>query len=103
MARDAGLQPERTRLAWRRTALAVTVVALLAIRLAVTRVGGPTGWAVAAAAMLGWIGALWVTQRRVAAMSALRPIAIGRALPLTALTIIGYAAVGAFLVLTGRG
>ena len=103
MARDAGLQPERTRLAWRRTALAVTAVALLAIRLAVVRVGGPTGWAVAAAAMLGWIGALRVTQHRIAAMSASRPIAVGRALPLTALTIIGYAVVGAFLVFAGCG
>ncbi|HEY2947374.1 MAG TPA: DUF202 domain-containing protein [Micromonosporaceae bacterium] len=99
MARDAGLQPERTRLAWRRTALAVTVVALLAIRLAVVRVGGPTGWAVAAVAMLGWIAALAVTQRRIAAMAASRPAAVARALPLTALTIIGYAVVGALLVL----
>jgi uncharacterized membrane protein YidH (DUF202 family) len=32
MKRDGGLQPERTALAWKRTALAATVDALLALR-----------------------------------------------------------------------
>lgn len=38
--RDPGLQPERTRLAWRRTTLSCAVVAVLAIRQALHTGGG---------------------------------------------------------------
>jgi uncharacterized membrane protein YidH (DUF202 family) len=96
--RDPGLQPERTRLAWRRTALALTAVALLTVRLAVVKVGGPVGWAVAAVAMLGWVGALSVCQRRIVAMDAPRPAEADRTLPATALAILGYALLGGLLV-----
>jgi low temperature requirement protein LtrA len=97
-ASDAGLQPERTRLAWRRTTLAITVVALLAVRMAVVTVGGPVGWTVAAVALLGWVAALWLTQRRIAAMATSRPAAVGRVLWMTALTILGYAVLGTLLL-----
>ena len=36
---DAGLQPERTALAWRRTALAVATVSLIGLRIAPERLG----------------------------------------------------------------
>ncbi|KQX47818.1 MULTISPECIES: DUF202 domain-containing protein [unclassified Streptomyces] len=72
-ARDPGLQPERTRLAWRRTTLSCTVVAVLAVKLAVhdeiTAVG-VTGLALSA---LVWIGFLAVAHRRIRSLSAARP------------------------------
>jgi uncharacterized membrane protein YidH (DUF202 family) len=65
--RDPGLQPERTDLAWRRTSLATTVVALLAARLAALR-HAPIG--VVAAGLL-WIAALAVVRIRSARLLAL--------------------------------
>ncbi|GGX26835.1 hypothetical protein GCM10010297_55140 [Streptomyces malachitofuscus] len=64
--RDPGLQPERTRLAWRRTTLSSTVVAVLAGKTAVAS-GGPVG-VVAAAGVLCcacWVGFLAVAHRRI--------------------------------------
>ncbi|MDT9686502.1 DUF202 domain-containing protein [Streptomyces sp. TRM76323] len=76
--RDPGLQPERTRLAWRRTTLACTVAAVLAARQAVH------GGDVAAAGVLGaglsllvWVAFLVVAQRRIAALGRGRPRTLG--------------------------
>ncbi|WP_066950893.1 DUF202 domain-containing protein [Streptomyces lushanensis] len=77
--RDPGLQPERTRLAWRRTTLACTVVAVLAARQAI-RGGGTAAASVAVAVVaLVWLGFLAVAHRRVRALDTVRP----RALPLS--------------------
>ncbi|KQN86502.1 DUF202 domain-containing protein [Arthrobacter sp. Leaf69] len=60
---DAGLQPERTALAWRRTALAVAVGSLAALRILPELLGL---WALAPAALGAAVSlvALIVTQRR---------------------------------------
>lgn len=101
MSRDPGLQAERTALAWRRTTLGVTVVAVLAVRMALSR--GAAGVLPAAAAMAGWAGFVMVAYRRVAMMTPRRPAVAGRVLPLSALVAVGYAGLGVLLVLTSLG
>ncbi|WP_327413058.1 DUF202 domain-containing protein [Streptomyces sp. NBC_01233] len=71
--RDAGLQPERTRLAWRRTTLASSVVAVLALRQALRGSGAPVEVAGAAVIALVWLLFLWVAHRRIRALAADRP------------------------------
>ncbi|QEU95435.1 DUF202 domain-containing protein [Streptomyces kanamyceticus] len=79
--RDPGLQPERTRLAWRRTTLSCTVAAVLAGRAALHH--GPTvpGVLACALCLLLWLGFLAVAHRRMVALSACRPrtLALGTA------------------------
>ncbi|MFF0746297.1 DUF202 domain-containing protein [Streptomyces sp. NPDC004111] len=93
--RDPGLQPERTRLAWRRTTLSCTVVAVLAVKQAVHGQGDPGGVLAAALSVLVWLGFLVVTHRRLRELDRARPpvLSARRAL----------AAVGCVLALTVLG
>ncbi|MFF4954048.1 DUF202 domain-containing protein [Streptomyces chattanoogensis] len=72
--RDPGLQPERTRLAWRRTTLSCTVVALLAGR-RLLRSTAPFAVDVALAALVAllWLTFVAVSHRRVRALATGRP------------------------------
>lgn len=98
MSVDPGLQPERTRLAWRRTALASTVVTVLTIRLALG--GGRTGALLVALTLLTWTAILALGWRRGTRGGRLATDGVG--VRLVALATVGHALLGVLLVLHAR-
>jgi Domain of unknown function (DUF202) len=101
MNRDPGLQPERTRLAWRRTALHWGIVAVLTVRMSFPL--GRSGALASAAALLTWATGVAVANRRGRRMADRRPTAAGRSLVVVAILTAGYAALGVVLVATSLG
>ncbi|MEU6147101.1 DUF202 domain-containing protein [Streptomyces sp. NPDC047081] len=67
--RDPGLQPERTRLAWRRTTLAATVVAVLAMKTALHGGASAVGVVTCALACGLWLTFLYLAHRRIRGLS----------------------------------
>lgn len=100
-ARDPGLQPERTRLAWRRTTLTCAVTAVLAIRQAIhSERFSPLAICAAALAGLVWVAFVTVAHRRIRAMADPRPPDLSPRAALTiAACIVAIAAIGAAIVL----
>ncbi|MFF8291704.1 DUF202 domain-containing protein [Streptomyces sp. NPDC016309] len=72
--RDPGLQPERTRLAWRRTTLSATVAAVLAAKQALHDGVDAAGLVGAGLSLLVWLAFLIVAHRRVGALAPVRPV-----------------------------
>lgn len=95
---DRGAQAERTRLAWRRTALASTAVGVLAVRMVLhtgltpLRAAGLVGGAAL------WIFALVVAQLRIWALADSTPAAMARSAALTAAATVGTAGIATALV-----
>nr|WP_320773908.1 DUF202 domain-containing protein [Streptomyces sp. CRN 30] len=98
--RDPGLQPERTRLAWRRTTLSGAVAAVLAARTALHS-GASAVSVVAGALCCGlWLVTLTLAHRRIRVLSATnRPPALPpRYAAAAALCTVAVAACGAVLL-----
>ncbi|MGH3309058.1 MAG: DUF202 domain-containing protein [Streptomyces sp.] len=75
-ARDPAAQPERTRLAWRRTTLTFAVAVGLSVRQMLYD-GTSRSVVAVAAGVLAWLAFLAVAHRRIAGMTANRPEGIG--------------------------
>ncbi|HET9379378.1 MAG TPA: DUF202 domain-containing protein [Streptomyces sp.] len=67
--RDPGLQPERTRLSWRRTTLSATVCGVLAVRTALRDGAMPGRVAVTVLVCVLWAGFWLLARRRVAVLA----------------------------------
>jgi hypothetical protein len=100
--RDPGLQPERTRLAWRRTTLAFAVATLLAGREAVLHGVSPAGLVGLSLCAGAWLAFTVTAQRRITALGTRRPGALRPAWASWAvLYILVLAVAGALLVFLG--
>jgi hypothetical protein len=82
--RDPGLQPERTRLAWRRTTLSGTVVAVLAVKAALHDSGTATGIVACAFGCALWLTLLALAHRRIRTLAASGPAGPAALAPLHA-------------------
>ena len=71
--RDPGLQPERTRLAWRRTTLTATVATVLAAKTALAGGASAAGVATGALCAALWLGLLVLAHLRIRALAVARP------------------------------
>ncbi|WP_020139314.1 DUF202 domain-containing protein [Streptomyces sp. 351MFTsu5.1] len=99
--RDPGLQPERTRLAWRRTTLSGTVSAVLAVKTALHDGPSPGGLVACALCCAFWLTFLYAAHRRIhsLATSSLPTPLTPRHATAAALCTVALAACGAALVL----
>jgi hypothetical protein len=95
---DPGASVERTRLAWRRTGMSATVVALLAARPAFRPDAGVPAWLCAALAMAAWVTMIAIAYRRSFALRRTPPRPGRRAIPAYALLVAAMAALGGLVV-----
>ena len=98
-SRDHGAAAERTRLAWRRTGLAASVVGLLAVRPAFAPSAGVRLILLAAAAMIGWAALIALAYRRTRGLAARPPRPGRRAVVACAVITAGFAILGGLVVL----
>ncbi|MET7987825.1 MULTISPECIES: DUF202 domain-containing protein [unclassified Streptomyces] len=100
--RDPGLQPERTRLAWRRTTLSCTVAAVFAAKAALRDSGSAAGIVAFAFCCVLWLAFLALAHSRIRTLAAADPSGPATLMPrhatATALCTVAMAAVALVLV-----
>jgi uncharacterized membrane protein YidH (DUF202 family) len=99
-ARDPGLQPERTRLAWRRTTLSSTAAAVLAVKTTLNGGAEPAGIIACALCIAVWLGFLRIAHHRIRTLAASTepPALAPRHATATVLCIVALAVCAAALV-----
>ncbi len=96
---EAGLSAQRTRMAWRRTAMSAAAVALLAARPAAMAGAAAVQLLAAAAALGGWVALVAVAYRRSRGLTARPPVPGRTTLPAYAGVTVGFGVIGLVLVL----
>jgi uncharacterized membrane protein YidH (DUF202 family) len=96
---DPGASAERTRLAWRRTGLSATAVALLAARPAFVPGAGVGTYLAAAAALAGWAGLVGLAYARARGLDAEPPRPGQRTITAYAAITVAFAIFGTVLVM----
>lgn len=96
---DHGASAERTRLAWRRTVLSATIVALLLVRPVFHRSAGTVAWVIAGLAMVGWAALIGISYRRQRGLGAAPPHPGRRTIPAYALIIVTLTILGGLVVI----
>ncbi|MBU2662026.1 DUF202 domain-containing protein [Actinoplanes bogorensis] len=96
---DHGASAERTRLAWRRTALSATVAGLLAARPAFHPDAGPAQWITAAVAALCWSLLIRIAYRRARALKQRPPHPGRRSITAYALITVALAGLAGLVVM----
>jgi uncharacterized membrane protein YidH (DUF202 family) len=97
-APDVGASAERTRLAWRRTGLSATVVALLAARPAFQPHAGVATFLVTALMTAGWAALITLAYRRSRGLQVFPPRRGRRSIPLYAMITVTLALIGGLVV-----
>jgi hypothetical protein len=96
---DLGASAERTRMAWRRTGLSATAVALLAARPAFAPGAGAGTYLAAAVALGGWAALVGLAYRRARGLAAAPPRPGQRTVTAYAAITVGFTILGTVLVL----
>jgi len=96
---DPGASAQRTRLAWRRTGLSATAVALLATRPAFAPGAGTWTFLAVGAAMALWAALIGLAYRRARGLNALPPQPGRRTVTAYAALTVSLAVLGAALVM----
>jgi hypothetical protein len=95
---DHGAAAERTRLAWRRTALSAAAVALLALRPVFSRDAGAGTWIVSALSMIVWAVMVAIAYRRAHGLTASPPLPARRTIPAYALLATAFAVLAGLVI-----
>jgi uncharacterized membrane protein YidH (DUF202 family) len=97
---DPGASVERTRLAWRRTALSASAVGLLTCRPAFDPDAGVLAWLIAALAMTAWVMLVALSYRRAERLGSPRTdVPARREIEAYALIAVAFAALGGLVVM----